>query len=105
MMPAFLSSQLPQLKHLKVRQRQDIIAIALSMLSPMQKISLRIAKLTLLIPLFFSLVYIDGWLMILALIVTGISYPILTTPVEIQFSKPFLAEAIKLYNKEKQGEQ
>ena len=48
----FFSSQLDELKHLKVRQRQDVIAIALSMLSPTDKVLLRITKLLLLSPYF-----------------------------------------------------
>ena len=35
----FFSSQLDELKHLKVRKRQDVIALALSMLSPTDKVS------------------------------------------------------------------
>jgi hypothetical protein len=33
--------------------------------------------------------------MLLGLLIAGISYPLLTTPVEIAFSKPFLPEALK----------
>lgn len=99
---AFFSSQVKQLQHLKVRQRQHIIAVALSMLSPLQKISLRIVKLLLLTPVFASLIYIEGWLMLAALLVAGLSYPLLTTPVEIAFSRPFIADA--LTQEEKQGE-
>ncbi|OUS74617.1 hypothetical protein B5G52_01055 [Pseudoalteromonas sp. A601] len=100
---AFFSSQVKQLQHLKVRQRQHIIAVALSMLSPLQKISLRIVKLLLLTPVFASLIYIEGWLMLAALLVAGLSYPLLTTPVEIAFAKPFIADALK-QQEGKQGE-
>ena len=100
-MIALFSSQVTQLKSFKIRQRQQIIAIALSMLTPMQKISLRIIKLILLIPVFLSLAYIEGWLLLPVLLVAGLSYPLLTTPVEIQFSKHYLSKAIKQFE---QGE-
>lgn len=97
-MLVLFSSQLPQLQHLKVRERQTVIALALSMLPPIQKVSLRIAKLILLTPVFASLVYIEGWLMLGALLIAGLSYPLLTSPVEIAFAKPFLARALKQQN-------
>ncbi|MBB1293631.1 MAG: hypothetical protein ACJAVX_000981 [Pseudoalteromonas rhizosphaerae] len=100
-MIALFSSQVTQLKSFKIRQRQQIIAIAVSMLTPMQKISLRIIKLILLIPVFLSLAYIEGWLLLPVLLVAGLSYPLLTTPVEIQFSKHYLSKAIKQFE---QGE-
>ena len=100
-MMALFSSQVTQLKSFKIRQRQQIIAIAVSMLTPMQKISLRIIKLILLIPVFLSLAYIEGWLLLPVLLVAGLSYPLLTTPVEIQFSKHYLSKAIKQFE---QGE-
>ncbi|MFK3863508.1 DUF6170 family protein [Pseudoalteromonas rhizosphaerae] len=100
-MMALFSSQVTQLKSFKIRQRQQIIAIAVSMLTPMQKISLRIIKLVLLIPVFLSLAYIEGWLLLPVLLVAGLSYPLLTTPVEIQFSKHYLSKAIKQFE---QGE-
>ncbi|WP_149981455.1 DUF6170 family protein [Pseudoalteromonas rhizosphaerae] len=100
-MMALFSSQVTQLKSFKIRQRQQIIAIAVSMLTPMQKISLRIIKLVLLIPVFLSLAYVEGWLLLPALLLAGLSYPLLTTPVEIQFSKHYLSKAIKQFE---QGE-
>ena len=100
-MIALFSSQVTQLKSFKIRQRQQIIAIAVSMLTPVQKISLRIIKLILLIPVFLSLAYIEGWLLLPVLLVAGLSYPLLTTPVEIQFSKHYLSKAIKQFE---QGE-
>ena len=100
-MMALFSSQVTQLKSFKIRQRQQIIAIAVSMLTPMQKISLRIIKLVLLIPVFLSLAYVEGWLLLPALLLAGLSYPLLTTPVEVQFSKRYLRQAIKQFE---QGE-
>ena len=97
----FFSSQVTPLKPFKIRQRQQIIALALSHLTPMQKISLRILKLLLLTPVFLSLAYIEGWLLLPALLLTGVAYPLLTTPLEIQFAKDHLQHAIKEFT---QGE-
>ena len=93
-MMTFFSSQVTPLKPFKIRQRQQIIALALSMLTPMQKINLRIVKLLLLIPVFLSLAFIEGWLLLPALLITGMAYPLLTTPVEIMFAKAHLQQAI-----------
>ncbi len=91
----FFTSQVEELSHLKVRQRQQIIATALSMLTPLSKVWLRVIKLLLLTPVFASLIYIEGWLMLPALLLTGLSYPLLTTPVEIAFARPYLTDALK----------
>lgn len=93
-MMTFFSSQVTALKPFKIRQRQQIIALALSRLTPMQKISLRILKLLLLTPVFLSLAYFEGWLLLPALLITGMAYPLLTTPVEIMFAKGYLQQAI-----------
>lgn len=100
-MLVFFSSQLPALAPFKVRERQQIIAIALSELSAGSKVMLRIAKLILLIPVFFVLAYIKGWLLLPFLLIAGLCYPLLTVPVEIMFAKPHLAKAIQQFN---QGE-
>ncbi|WP_171038981.1 hypothetical protein [Pseudoalteromonas sp. S1727] len=100
-MMTFFSSQVTPLKPFKIRQRQQIIALALSHLTPMQKISLRILKLLLLTPVFLSLAYIEGWLLLPALLLTGVAYPLLTTPLEIQFAKGHLQHTIKEFT---QGE-
>ena len=93
-MMTFFSSQVTLLKPFKIRQRQQIIALALSMLTPMQKIALRVLKLLLLTPVFLSLAYIEGWFLLPVLLITGVAYPLLTTPVEIKFAKGHLQHAI-----------
>lgn len=100
-MLVFFSSQLPELAAFKVRDRQQIIAIALSDLSAGKKVMLRIIKLLLLIPLFLVLAYIKGWLLLPFLLLAGLCYPLLTVPVEIMFAKPHLSKAIAQF---KQGE-
>ena len=94
----FFSSQLDDLKHLKVRKRQDVIALSLSMLSPTDKVLLRIIKLLLLSPLFLIFTVFKGWILIPFLILGGLCYPLLTTPIEINFAKKHLSDALKQLN-------
>ena len=89
-MLVFFSSQINALKHLKIRDRQAVIAISLSMLSPVNKVLLRIIKLLLLSPLFLIFAVFEGWLLIPFL---------LTTPIEINFAKKHLCEALTQYTK------
>jgi hypothetical protein len=96
----FFTSQIPELKAFKVRQRQQIIALALSHLSPMNKITLSVCKLAFLAPLFLGLAYFEGWMLLPWLLLAGVSYPLLTTPLENIFALPHLQTAIKEY---KQG--
>ena len=100
-MLVYFSSLIPELAAFKVRERQQIIAIALSELSASKKVILRIVKLLLLIPVFFVLAYIDGWLLLPFLLIAGLCYPLLTVPVEIMFATPYLTKAIAQF---KQGE-
>ena len=95
------SSQIPALKEFKVRQRQQIIALALAHLSPIQKIILSVCKLVFLAPLFLGLAYFQGWSLVPWLLLAGLSYPLITTPIENMFALPHLQVAIKEF---KQGE-
>ncbi|WP_372760270.1 DUF6170 family protein [Pseudoalteromonas sp.] len=97
----FFTSQLNELKHLKIRQRQYVIALALSMLSPTSKVLLRVVKLLLLSPFFFMFVVFEGWLLLPFLLLAGLAYPLLTTPIEINFAKKHLTAALQQYQ---QGE-
>ncbi|AQQ00596.1 hypothetical protein B0W48_12735 [Pseudoalteromonas aliena] len=95
----FFSSQLAELKHLKIRDRQAVIADSLTMLSPSERVLLRIIKLLLLSPLFLIFTVFKGWILIPFLILGGLCYPLLTTPIEINFAKKNLSEALKHYDK------
>ena len=94
----FFTSQLPELKHLKVRQRQAVVAIALSMLPATDRVLLRIVKLILLSPLFLLFTVFKGWELIPFLILGGLCYPLLTTPIEVNFAKKYLAKALEQYS-------
>ena len=64
----FFTSQLPELKHLKVRQRQAVVAIALSMLPATDRVLLRIVKLILLSPLFLLFTVFKAWSYVIILL-------------------------------------
>jgi len=93
----FYSSQVDELKHLKVRQRQTVIAISLSMLSPSDRVLMRIVKL-MLSPFFLIFTLFEGWLLVPFLIVAGLSYPLLTAPVDVNFAKKHLGAALKQFD-------
>lgn len=93
----FFSSHVDELKHLKVRQRQTVIAISLSMLSPSDRVLMRIVKLMLLSPFFLIFTLFEGWLLVPFLIVAGLSYPLLTAPVDVNFAKKHLEGALKKF--------
>ncbi|MEL0640857.1 DUF6170 family protein [Pseudoalteromonas aliena] len=92
------SSQINELKQFKIRQRQEIIALSLDMLSPSERVLLRIMKLILLSPLFLIFTVFQSWLLIPFLILGGLCYPLLTTPIEIYFAKKNLSSALKAFN-------
>jgi hypothetical protein len=96
----FFSSQLNELKHLKIRERQSIIALSLSMLSPTDKVLLRVIKLSVLSPLFLIFTVFTGWIVVPFLILGVICYPLVTTPIEINFAKKHINNALQQY---KQG--
>ncbi|OHU87493.1 MULTISPECIES: hypothetical protein [Pseudoalteromonas] len=87
-------SQIKSLERYKLRDKQRILAIALDEMPAMRKVALRIAKLTVLIPFFIALAYVEGWSLLPILLLAGLSYPLLTSPIEIQFAKPWLSNAV-----------
>ncbi|WP_440053578.1 hypothetical protein ACSLBF_11745 [Pseudoalteromonas sp. T1lg65] len=95
----FRLSQIDKLSHLKLRDKQMVLAIALGKLNPKHKILLRIFKLALLTPFFASLVIFEGWILLPILVIAGLIYPLFTTPIEIQFAISRLDEAIEEHNK------
>ncbi|BBN81006.1 hypothetical protein PA25_09910 [Pseudoalteromonas sp. A25] len=81
----------------KLRDRQQILAIALETLPSTKKVLLRIAKLSVLTPFFIALAYFEGWTLLPILLAAGLSYPLLTTPIEIAFAKTKFEEAIEQF--------
>ncbi|MBQ4848734.1 hypothetical protein J8L97_01210 [Pseudoalteromonas sp. MMG012] len=94
-------SQIVSLATFKTRERQQILALAIDALPPMQKVLLRIAKLCVLVPFFVSFAYIESWKLIPLLLIAGLLYPLLTSPIEICFAKPHLVHAIRNFQENK----
>ncbi|AZZ97674.1 hypothetical protein [Pseudoalteromonas sp. R3] len=95
----FRLSKLAELDGFALRDKQRIKALALAQLPSSQKVLLNIAKLMLLTPLFMALAFIHGWLLLPVLLLCGLAYPLLTVPLEIQFAKPYLPQAIAEFKK------
>ncbi|WP_125779048.1 hypothetical protein [Pseudoalteromonas rubra] len=98
----FRLSKLAELDDFALRDKQRIKAQALAQLPASQKIMLNIAKLMLLTPLFMALAFIEGWMLLPVLLVCGLAYPLLTVPLEIQFARPYLQQAIAEFRKTNQ---
>ncbi|KZN54114.1 hypothetical protein L1077_02515 [Pseudoalteromonas luteoviolacea] len=90
----FRLSQIPALASLSLREKQQVKAIAISMLSAKSKVILAVCKLALLTPLFMALAYFEGWSLLPVLLITGIAYPLLTAPIEVQFALKNLDKAL-----------
>ncbi|KID58399.1 hypothetical protein N473_18915 [Pseudoalteromonas luteoviolacea CPMOR-1] len=93
----FRLSQIPELSTLSLREKQQVKAIALSLLSAKSKVILAICKLALLTPLFMALAYFEGWSLLPVLLVAGIAYPLLTAPIEVQFALKNLNQALSQF--------
>jgi hypothetical protein len=96
-MIAWKLSQIEKLFPYKLREKQQILALAISELSAKQKVCLRISKLCVLIPFFIMFAHIKGWLIIPMLLLAGLLYPLLTSPIDIWFAKPHFTKAISLF--------
>ncbi|CAH9066347.1 hypothetical protein PSECIP111951_03557 [Pseudoalteromonas holothuriae] len=84
----------------KLRERQLILAIALDTLPATKKVMLRITKLSVLTPFFIALAYFEGWSLLPILLAAGLSYPLLTRPIEILFAQSNLAKAVEQFKSE-----
>lgn len=96
----FRLSKIPELAEFKLREKQLIMAMALAELSAPKKILLNICKLGILLPFFVPLAYLEGWWLLPPLLLAGLVYPLLTTPVEVMFSKKTLANAIDKFKQD-----
>ncbi|AOT09213.1 hypothetical protein [Pseudoalteromonas luteoviolacea] len=93
----FRLSQIPELSSLSLREKQQVKAISLSLLSAKSKVILAICKLALLTPLFMALAYFEGWSLLPVLLVAGLAYPLLTAPIEVQFALKNLDQALSQF--------
>ena len=91
----FSTKNISELNGLSVKQRQDVIHKAVANLSAGKKITLNVVKIACLTPIFLLLANIESWWLLLYLLIVGICYPLITTPLTLMFIKPLLANARK----------
>ncbi|OUS23280.1 hypothetical protein A9Q98_15510 [Thalassotalea sp. 42_200_T64] len=96
----FSSNQFAQLAAFDFHQRQEIIAIASSRLSPLSKFILNLLKLAVLIPPFFMLANIDSWLFVIPLAFVLLGYFIVLRPLSLLFISSHLDKSIEQFERE-----
>jgi len=89
----FTSRNIPELKGMKYTQRAHIIRLALNHLSVPQKTILNIIKLVFLTPIFLILAKIDSWEILIYLLIVGLCYPLITTPISLYFAQKHIKKA------------
>ncbi|MEC8327322.1 MAG: DUF6170 family protein [Pseudomonadota bacterium] len=89
----FSTKNIPELDGLSVRQRQEVIHLAMANLPASKKITLNVVKIACLTPIFLLLANIESWWLLLYLLIVGLCYPLITTPLTLMFIKPRLKEA------------
>lgn len=89
----FTSRQFPQLENLSIKQRTEIVRQAVLLLSTPKKTLLNVFKLALLTPIFLLLANIDNWWLLIYLLIVGLLYPLITTPLTLHFVKDHIDEA------------
>ena len=89
----FSTKNIPELDGLSVRQRQEVIHLAVANLPASKKITLNVVKIACLTPIFLLLANIESWWLLLYLLILGLCYPLITTPLTLMFIKPLLKEA------------
>ena len=92
---------MPELQGLSLNDRQQIVHIAIANLPAVKKVTLNVAKLAFLTPIFLLLANIESWYLLFGLLVVGLSYPLITTPLTLSFVRPFLSQARREFEKNK----
>lgn len=91
----FSTKNISELNGLSVKQRQEVIHKAVANLPAGKKITLNVVKIACLTPIFLLLANIESWWLLLYLLIVGICYPLITTPLTLMFIKPLLESARK----------
>lgn len=90
----FSSKQFKQLNEFSFNEKQQIIALATSKMSPAAKFFLNLLKLCLLTPPFLMLASLDSWWFLMPIFFVLIGYFIVLRPVSLFFIKQHLSQAI-----------
>lgn len=95
-MPFYLkSSQIPELKAYSFTERATIIQQALTRLTVPEKFVLNISKLIILAPIFVMIARFQEWWMLIPMLITGICYPLITNPIQLNLARRHLDAALK----------
>lgn len=93
--------KIPALAPFRATQRAVIIQIAARSMPLPRRYLANALKLVVLSALFWQLVSIESWtLRIIALLVTGLLYPLLLHPLTLNLAKPYLAAAAEEYRRD-----
>ncbi|TRX57422.1 DUF6170 family protein [Thalassomonas sp. M1454] len=95
----FSSKQFEQLEGFSFNEKQQIIALATSKMSPGAKVFLNLLKLCILTPPFLMLANIDSWWFLMPLVFVLIGYFIVLRPISLYFIKKHLSQAINEFVK------
>ena len=95
----FSSNKIPALHAFSLHQRQAILTLAQAKLSAPEKFILNIIKLFLLIPPFLFVANLQGFALIIAIIIVLIAYFVILRPIMLFFSYKHLDQAIRQYKK------
>ena len=95
----FSSNKIPALHSFSIHQRQAILTLAQAKLSAPEKLLLNVIKLLLLIPPFFFIANLQGFSMVVAIVIVLCAYFIVLRPIMLFFSLKHLDNAIAQYQK------
>ncbi|MGX5913427.1 DUF6170 family protein [Aliidiomarina sp. Khilg15.8] len=87
--------QVPQLRPFKATERAEIVQLAHQKMPIGRRYLSGAIKLLVLIALFWQLISVQSWAWrIAALLAAGLLYPLLLSPLSLNFARPYLDEAI-----------
>lgn len=94
----FSSANIRELDRFSVREKRQIIELAVNQLQAPEKLLLNIIKLFILIPPFILLARIDSWWSLLPIILFLSGYFIFVRPITLWFAVKHIDTAIKKFN-------
>ncbi|KMT66655.1 DUF6170 family protein [Catenovulum maritimum] len=95
----FKSSQIPELENYSFKDRSQILAIALTFMTAPDKFILNLLKLLIITPVFILAARAAEWWVLIPMLLAGIFYPIITTPVQLTLSAKYIEKALKKWKK------
>lgn len=101
MLTYFSSARFTQLQHYSFKERNEILAIAASLLTTPEKLILNLVKLCLLTPAFLLLAnWQNSWFFLLAVVVL-LTFFIVMRPITLYFCSRHLIKALEQFQRNK----